>query len=219
MKREPVAEPVQTVAIFGEDCRIQPGAIVGLAYKEGCQPTRVGDHAVIRTGTIIYADCDLGEHFQSGHHVLIREATRIGRHVVVGSHTVIDGQVRIGDFVKIESNCYIPTQVVIGRRVFLGPNVVLTNDRYPLKMRDRYQPEGPVIGDGVTIGANATIVPGVRLGTGAFVAAGAVVTKDVPPQHLARGNPARFFPLPEHLKEPNLALSWRKFAELLPDLQ
>ena len=132
MRGELQTEPVQLLATLGKNCRIQAGALVGLVYKEGCQPTRVGDQAVIRTGTIIYADCDIGTHFQTGHHVLIREATQIGRHVVVGSQTIIDGQVRIGDFVKIESQCYIPTQVIIGNRVFLGPNVVLTNDRYPL---------------------------------------------------------------------------------------
>ena len=219
MRGELQTEPVQLLATLGKNCRIQAGALVGLVYKEGCQPTRVGDQAVIRTGTIIYADCDIGTHFQTGHHVLIREATQIGRHVVVGSQTIIDGQVRIGDFVKIESQCYIPTQVIIGNRVFLGPNVVLTNDRYPLKMRDQYRPEGPIIADGVTIGANATIVPGVKLGIGAFVAAGAVVTKDVPPWHLARGNPARFSLLPQHLQELNIALSWTKLAEQLPSLK
>lgn len=215
MSPGPEMEKVARQSVIGEQCRIQEGVIIGLCYKEGCKPTVLGEHSVIRTGTIIYADCRIADHFQTGHHVLIREFTEIGQHVVVGSHTVIDGQVKIGSFVKIESHCYIPTHVVINNRVFLGPNVVLTNDRYPLKMREKYHPEGPILEDRVTIGANVTIVPGVTVGYGSFVAAGAVVTKDVPPMHLARGNPARFEPLPEHLREPNIALSWRKFADLL----
>jgi acetyltransferase-like isoleucine patch superfamily enzyme len=197
----------------GPDCEIQPGCVVGLKYKDGVGPVRLGTGARIRTGTIIYADVQVGDFFQTGHHVMIREKTVIGSHVVVGTNTVIDGQVTIADFVKIESNCYIPTNVTIGTRVFLGPNVTLTNDRYPLKMRDRYVPEGPVIEDGVTLGAGVVVCPGVRVGHDAFVAAGAVVTKDVPPNSMVKGVPGRCAPLPEHLRERNMALSWRKFLK------
>jgi len=91
--------------------------------------------------------------------------------------------------------------------------VTLTNDRYPLKMRDRYAPEGPVIEDGVTLGAGVVVCPGVRIGHDSFVAAGAVVTKDVPPQSLVMGVPGRCRPLPEHLRERNMALSWRHFLK------
>ncbi|HVC28080.1 MAG TPA: acyltransferase [Gammaproteobacteria bacterium] len=159
---------------------------------------------------MIYGDVTAGDDFQTGHHVMIREKTVIGNHVVVGTGTVIDGQVEIGDFVKIESQCYIPTHVRIGNRVFLGPGVTLTNDRYPLKQRDSYRPEGPVIEDGVTLGGHVTVCPGVRIGEDAFVAAGAVVTRDVPARSLAVGVPARIKPLPPHLAERNLALSWRR---------
>lgn len=192
------------------DCDIQPGCIVGLQYADGCQPVRLGPGSCVRTGSIIYADVSAGEGFQTGHHVLIREHTLLGRHVVVGSNTVIEGRVEIGDFVKIESNCYIPTHVRIGSRVFLGPNVTLTNDRYPLKLRDQYRPEGPVLEDGVTLGGGVVVCPGVRIGQGSFVAAGAVVTKDVPPQSMVKGVPGRIEPLPAKLHETNMALSWRK---------
>ncbi len=174
-------------------------------------PVRLGLAARIRAGTIIYADVEVGDDFQTGHHVMIRERTVIGHHVVIGTNTVIDGNVVIGDFVKIESNCYIPTHVHIGNRVFLGPNVVLTNDRYPLKMRDQYVPEGPILEDGVTLGGGVVVCPGVRIGHDSFVAAGAVVTKDVPPLSLVVGVPGRIQPLPEKLRERNLALSWRKY--------
>jgi len=129
----------------GPDSEIQPGTTLGLVYREGAGPARFGRAARLRTGTIVYGDVETGDFFQTGHHVLIRERTRIGDHVVVGTGTVIDGQVTIGDFVKIESNCYIPTHVEIGSRVFIGPGTTLTNDRYPLKLRDRYRPEGPVL--------------------------------------------------------------------------
>ena len=195
----------------GSDARIDEGAIVGLIYAAGAGPATLGDHATVRSGAVIYGDVTIGDWFQSGHHVLIREHTTIGHHVVLGTHSVIDGNVRIGDFVKIESHCYIPTHVSIGSRVFLGPNVTLTNDRYPLRMRDEYKPEGPVIEDGVTLGAGVIVLPGLCIGADSMVAAGAVVTKDVPAGSLVVGVPGRISALPEKLRERNMALSWRKF--------
>lgn len=192
----------------GRDAIIQDGAVVGLKYSDRCEPAVVGDNAFIRSGSVIYADVRLGDHFQCGHNVTIRARTTIGRHVTVGTNSVIEGDVEIGDFVKIESNCFVPTHVLIGSRVFLGPNVVMLNDRYPLRRRDQYRPEGPVLEDNVTVGAAAVLCPGVRIGAGSFIAAGAVVTKDVPPGMLAVGVPARPSPLPEELDEPNMALSW-----------
>ena len=197
----------------GEDCQIQEQCIIGLRYRDGALPARFGRSARIRAGSIIYADVVAGDHFQTGHRVMIREHTRIGHHVVIGTNTVIDGQVNIGDFVKIESNVYIPTHVTIGSRVFLGPNVTLANDRYPLKLRDQYTPEGPILEDGVTLGAGVVVCPGVHIGQDAFVAAGAVVTRDIPPGSLVMGVPGRVRPLPEKLRERNMALSWRKYLQ------
>jgi len=193
---------------LGRGCAVQEGVILGLRYKEGCREAVIGDRAVIRWGTVIYADVEIGDDFKTGHSVMIREKTRIGDRVVVGTNTVIDGNVEIGSYVKLESNVYIPTHTKIGSYVFIGPGAVLTNDKYPQRLRDEYEPLGPTLEDSVTVGANATILPGVRLGEGAMVAAGSVVTKDVPPWHLAIGVPARFEPLPERLRERNRAKSW-----------
>ena len=195
------------------DCEIQPGCTVGLQYRRDCQAVRLGPGARIRTGSIIYADVVAGQGLQTGHNVLIREHTTLGDYVVVGTNSIIEGQVVIGDFVKIESNCYIPTGVRIGSRVFLGPNVTLTNDRYPLKLRDQYRAEGPILEDGVTLGGGVVVCPGVRIGEDSFVAAGAVVTKDVAPLSMVKGVPARAEPLDPKLHERNLALSWRKHLE------
>jgi acetyltransferase-like isoleucine patch superfamily enzyme len=205
------ADWIDHFAEMAEGCTIQPGCIVGLRYRDDCAPARFGRGARLRAGTIIYGDVVAGEDFQTGHHVTVREKTIIGDHVVIGTNTVIDGTVTIGDFVKIESNCYIPTHTIIGSRVFFGPGVVLTNDRYPLKLRDEYAPQGPVIEDGVTLGGGTVVVPGVRICHDSFIAAGAVVTKDVPPFTLVAGIPGTFRPLPERLRERNLALSWRKY--------
>lgn len=196
-----------------DDITLQDGCTVGLRYAADCGPARFGRHAVIRAGSVIYGDVAAGDHFQTGHNVLVREHTQIGDHVLLGTNTVIDGHVAIGSFVKIDASGYIPPGSVVGSRVFFGPGVIVTNDRYPLKMRDTYAPEGAIVEDRVTIGAGVVLCPGVRIGEGAFVAAGAVVTKDVPQMTLARGNPARFSELPDKLREPNMALSWRPFLE------
>ena len=92
---------------------------------------------------------------------------------------------------------YIPTDTRIGNRVFIGPNAVLTNDRYPPHRIGGLR--GPVISDGAAIGANTTLLPGVCIGEGSLVAAGAVVTRDVPDHMLAIGTPARIKKLPREL--------------------
>ena len=192
----------------GKNCKFCENTIVGLKYKEGCRRTKVGDNAIIREFSIIYADVMIGDDFKTGHNILIREKTRIGSRIVIGSGTVIDGNVTIGDEVKIESQVYIPTHTIIGNKVFIGPGATLTNDRYPQRMRDEYVPEGPVIEDGVTIGANAVILPGKVIGEGSFLAAGTVVTKDVPPWSMVKGNPGEILPMPEKLKQWNKAKKW-----------
>lgn len=193
-------------AQLGEGCVIQEGVTLGLRYREGCSELVIGDHATVRSGTIIYADVTIGDHFVTGHAALIRERTTIGDRVVVGTHTIIDGTVEIGSYVKIESGVYIPTHTAIGSEVFIGPCAVMTNDRYPQRLRDEYEAIGPVIEDSVTIGANATLLPGVRIGEGSMVAAGSVVTRDVPPWSLVRGVPGVAEPLPERLRHRNRAV-------------
>ena len=190
-------------AIVGENYTIQPLAMVGLAYRSGSEPAHLGEDAVVRAYTVIYADVVIGRGFRTGHHALIREHTTIGDYVLVGSGAIIDGHVVIGNYVSIQSRVYIPTHTTIGSYVFIGPAAVLTNDKYPLRQRRSYQPSGPIIADHVTIGANATLLPGIRIGEGAVIAAGSVVTADVPPWSLAVGAPARVQPLPPELMEPN----------------
>jgi acetyltransferase-like isoleucine patch superfamily enzyme len=198
-------------ATIGQGCIIQKNVILGFKYKAECKRAKIGDNAIIRSNTIIYGDVIVNDNFQSGHNVVIREHSIFGNHIVVGTNTVIDGHVKVGDFVKIESNCYIPTHVTIGSRTFIGPGVVMTNDKYPQKMRDEYQPEGPVIEDGVSLGGGVVVIPAVTIGRGSFVAAGAVVTKNVPPMSLVVGVPGRIYTLPKKLQEFNMAKNWRKY--------
>lgn len=186
-----------TQAALGSDCRIDDGVIVGYEYADDVEPASIGANATIRSGTIIYADVEVGEGFVTGHNVLVRENTNIGDGTVVGTNTVIDGAARLGSHVLLQTGAYVPPETELGDRVFLGPHTVLTND--PVPAREAVPLAGPTLESDVSVGANATILPDVTIGAEAFVAAGAVVTEDVPPETLAIGAPARHQPLPERL--------------------
>lgn len=186
---------------IGKNCVIQDNAVVGFEYKDDCGPATIGDDSVIRAGTIIYGDVTAGSRFKVGHFVLIREHTRIGDNVLIGTNTVLDGHCTLGSNIKLQTGVYVSTFTTIGNNVFIGPCAVLLNDKYPVRVE--YEPMAPVIEDDVSIGGNVTILPNVTVGRGAFVAGGSVVTKDVPPGKLAKGNPARIYDLPQKLQGRN----------------
>jgi acetyltransferase-like isoleucine patch superfamily enzyme len=165
------------------------------------QGVTTGENALIRPGTIIYCNVRIGDNFQTGHRVLIRENTSIGDNVLIGTNVVIEGNTTIGNRVSIQSNVYIPANSVVEDFVFVGPNAVLTNDKYPLRKKSELK--GPILRKGASIGANSTILPGIEIGEGAMVAAGAVVTKHVAPWKLAIGSPARVIELPEEARKLN----------------
>jgi acetyltransferase-like isoleucine patch superfamily enzyme len=166
--------------------------------KTGFAGTTIGKNSVIRSGTILYCDVITGDFFQTGHNVVIREETRIGDRVSIGTATVIDGHTDIGNDVNLQSRVYLPTNTRIGNHVFIGPNAILTNDRYPPSRIGGL--DGPHVMDGAAIGANATLLPGVCIGEGALVAAGAIVTRDVPDHMMAIGAPAKIRELPKIMK-------------------
>ncbi|HID27074.1 MAG TPA: N-acetyltransferase [Methanosarcinales archaeon] len=148
-----------------------------------------------------YIGASLGDNLRTGHNILIRENTKIGNNVLIGTNVVIEGYTNIGNKVSIQSNVFIPINTIIEDNVFVGPCAVLTNDKYPIRIKKELK--GPRLGKGASIGANSTILPNVVIGEGAIVAAGAVVTKDVPPWKLALGVPAKIKEIPKELKVEN----------------
>lgn len=188
-------------AELGDGVDVDPGATVGFVYDESAEPAVIGAESIIRSGTTIYCDVEIGDGFTTGHDALVREQTTVGDDVLLGTNSVLDGRVTVGSNTSIQTGAYVPPATDIGERVFIGPSAVLTNDPYPLR-RD-VDLVGPELEADVSIGANATVLPNVTVGEGAFVAAGAVVTRDIPPRRLAAGVPAEYRPLPEKLSGGN----------------
>jgi acetyltransferase-like isoleucine patch superfamily enzyme len=159
--------------------------------REGELETIIGEGATIRSHTVIYAGNVIGRNFQTGNKVNIRESNRIGDNVSIGTLSVIEHHVEIADHVRIHTQVFIPEFSVLEEGCWIGPNVVLTNAKYPLSPGVKDRLAGPVIRRAAKIGANATILPGVVVGEHALVGAGAVVVRDVAPGTVVAGNPAR----------------------------
>lgn len=136
--------------------------------------------------------CEIGRGTKIWHFSHVMKNTKIGKNCILGQNTHVASDVEIGDNVKVQNNVSIYTGVIIEDDVFLGPSCVLTNVTNPrsqIRRHDLY--EKTIIRRGATVGANATIVCGIKLGRYSFISAGAVVTKEVPDYALMMGVPAR----------------------------
>jgi|TARA_B100000315_G_scaffold245626_1_gene271773 acetyltransferase-like isoleucine patch superfamily enzyme len=149
------------------------------------QPTYIDDRAEVSSAAVIGAGCRIWDWTK------IREEVHIGDGVSIGQGCYIDYGVAIGDRCKIQNGVNIYNGVTIGDEVFIGPTVTFTNDLHPRAVGE-WAVTPTVVGNGVSIGANATILCGVTIGDGAVVGAGSVVIGDVPARTLVVGNPARF---------------------------
>lgn len=124
--------------------------------------------------------------------VVILENARIGDHCNINCNVFIENDVQIGDNVTIKSGVQLWDGIDVEDNVFIGPNVTFTNDKYPKSKIYPNEFQRTTIENGASIGANSTILGGITVGNNALIGAGSVVTKDVPPNELWLGNPARF---------------------------
>jgi acetyltransferase-like isoleucine patch superfamily enzyme len=179
---------------LGQGVVVEDYSLIGVpprGAREGEIRTVIGDGAVIRSHAVIYAGNIIGRNFQTGNKVNIRESNRIGDDVSIGTLSVVEHHVEIGNGVRIHTQVFIPEFSVLEDGCWIGPNVVLTNAKYPVSPGVKDSLVGPVIKKGAKIGANATILPGVVIGEHALVGAGSVVVRDVPGGAVVVGNPAR----------------------------
>lgn len=170
---------------------VDAGVAVGYPASRGrVAPLRLGDGARLRSGTVLYDGSVIGERLQTGHGVIIREECVIGDDVAIWSNAVVDYGCRIGDRVKVHCNCYLAQFTELEDDAFLAPGVTIANDLYPGAELSAELMAGPKIGAGAQVGVNVTILPYIRIGAGALIGAGSVVTRDIPPWAVAFGNPA-----------------------------
>jgi acetyltransferase-like isoleucine patch superfamily enzyme len=195
--------------------------------KHAFKSTKIGQRAIIRSHSIIYEDVDIGQNFQCGHRVAIREGTRIGTFCSAGTVSDIQGQCTIGNYVRMHSNVHIGQMSVIEDYVWIYPYVVLTNDPYP----PMNLMKGVTIREFAQVATGAILMPGITIGRDAIVGAGAVVRVDVPSERVVVGVPAKdicsvrtlrdesghaLYPWREHLKE-DRGYPWQRPEQELKD--
>jgi UDP-3-O-[3-hydroxymyristoyl] glucosamine N-acyltransferase len=186
--------------VLGEGVEVQDHAVLGkpptlarhsTARREAPAALDVGDGAVVCCAAIVFAGATLGTGAIVGDQAYVRERAVLGAGTVVGRGSAVDNDVAIGARVRIQTDVYLTAHSLLEDDVFVGPGVLTTND----STMSRHPPEDPIAGcrlrRACRVGGAAVLVPGVEIGEEAFVAAGAVVTKDVPPRAVVMGVPAR----------------------------
>jgi acetyltransferase-like isoleucine patch superfamily enzyme len=161
-----------------------PGLLLGAGVK-------IGEGVLIGGNVVIHAGVEIGDGARVGDHAQIRDRVKIGPGATVGSFASVDPEVEIGARASVQARCYLAIGTVIEEDVFIGPGVTFAND----DTMDRHPPEmeltGPRLRRACRVGAGVVVCPAVEIGEEAFIAAGAVVTKDIPPRGVAMGVPAR----------------------------
>ena len=186
--------------VIREGARLQDAAVVGkpvalgplsTAAREQPAPTEIGAGATICAGAVVLAGARIGPGAVVGDQAHVRERSVVGPESVVGRGSAIDNDVIVGARVRIQTGCYITAFSSIEDDVFVAPGVMLTNDDTMGRHGPDHQLRGAVLRRACRVGGGVVLVPGVEVGEEAFVAAGAVVTADVPARAVVMGVPAR----------------------------
>jgi acetyltransferase-like isoleucine patch superfamily enzyme len=187
--------------VLGEGVKVLEGAVVGkqptlsprsTAKREPLAPTTIGDGTIVSTGAIVFAGSRVGARVILGDQSCVRERVEIGDDVVLGRGSYVENDTTIGAMTKIQAEAYITAYSTLEEHVFIAPCVVTTNDNWMGRTEKRFgNVIGPTIRLGARVGGGAILCPAIEVGEEAYVGAGAVVTKDVPPRTVVVGNPAR----------------------------
>jgi len=185
----------------GDDTTIFPYAVIGRQPMatgnivrvpgSGFPPTRIGAGCIIGAHAVIYAGTWIGDNVLIGDGAVIREGCYIGNSTLIGPLAFLQYNVTVGERVRVGPQSHITGDMLIEDEVFMGPSVSSANDKHIDGNRPGGGWTGPILRRGCAIGAGAILLPGVEIGEGTLVGAGAVVTKDMPPGKLVVGIPAR----------------------------
>ena len=187
--------------VLGEGVRVLEHAVVGkqpslgarsTAKREPLPPTVIGDGTVVSTGAIVFAGSQIGARCIVGDQACIRERVTMADDCILGRGSLIENDTTVGAGTRIQADAYVTAYSTLEEDVFIAPCVVTTNDNFMGRTEQRKElMKGPTIRRGARVGGGAVLLPGIEVGEEAFVGAGAVVTKDVPPKTIVYGNPAR----------------------------
>jgi acetyltransferase-like isoleucine patch superfamily enzyme len=202
---------------LGERCLVEDNAVLGKRPRLRAGSSArgdtgdlvVADDVTICTGAVVYAGARIGVGSIVGDQAHVRERSVIGAHAVIGRGTTIDFDARVGDRVSIQTLVYLTALSVVEDDVFIGPGVTTTNDDTMGRHRRAGSDSalvGPTLRRACRIGGGAVLTPGVEIGAEAFVAAGAVVTRDVESRAVVMGVPARVV---RRVRDEDLLERWR----------
>ncbi len=187
--------------VVGEGCKILDYAVVGkqptlsprsTAKREELPPLELGAGTIVSTGAVVFAGTTVGERVIVGDQACVRERCTIGDDVVIGRGSLVENDTSVGALTKIQAHAYITAYSVLEDNVFIAPCVTTTNDNFMGRTEKRHDlVKGPTIRRGARVGGGAVLLPGIEIGEEAFIGAGAVVLRDVPPRALMVGSPAR----------------------------
>ncbi|MFL5921962.1 MAG: acyltransferase [Gaiellaceae bacterium] len=187
--------------VLGEGCKILDYAVVGkqptlsprsTAKREELPPLELGAGTVVSTGAVVFAGTTVGERVIVGDQACVRERCTIGDDVVIGRGSLVENDSSVGALTKIQAHAYITAYSLLEDNVFIAPCVITTNDNLMGRTEQRHElVKGPTIRRGARVGGGCVLLPGIEIGEEAFIGAGAVVIRDVPPRALMVGNPAR----------------------------
>jgi UDP-2-acetamido-3-amino-2,3-dideoxy-glucuronate N-acetyltransferase len=200
--------------VIGAGCAIEDHAVLGkrprLASHSRARrevgALEIGAGASVGTGTVVFAGASIGVEAIIGDQCFVRERSLVGEGSVIGRGSVVDNDVLIGARVRVQTNVYLTAFTIVEDDVFVGPGVTSTND----DTMSRHGPDMPIRGATLRracrVGGGAVLTPGVEIGEEAFVAAGAVVTNNVPARAVVMGVPARVV---REVSEQDLLERWR----------
>jgi acetyltransferase-like isoleucine patch superfamily enzyme len=193
---------IRNGTIIGDNVRIDDNTVIGkrpmkasistLKEEINLPFTYIGNNCLIGSNTVIYIGANIDNDVMVADLASIREKTDIGEYTIIGRGVTVENNVFIGKRCKLESNCYITAYSSLEDYVFIAPGVVTSNDNYIGRTEERKKHfKGVTVKRGGRIGAGVVTLPGKVIGEDALVAAGSVVTKDVPARKVVMGVPAR----------------------------